>query len=93
MVTLYKDAYVYQPTFSEQKPCSAVLVKLSEKFVNRVMDALVSKFQPGVSAHYYVVLTLSRVAHANPAGFVPFLKSTLGTAVANMRSVRKDNMR
>ena len=57
------------------------------------MDALVSKFQPGVSAHYYVVLTLSRVAHANPAGFVPFLKSTLGTAVANMRSVRKDNMR
>lgn len=77
----------------EQKPCSAVLVKLSEKFVNRVMDALISKFQPGVSAHYYVVLTLSRVAQANPAGFVPFLKSTLGTTVTNMRSVRKDNMR
>ena len=45
---------------SPQKPCSAVLVKLSEKFVNRVMDALTAKFQPGVSAHYYVVLTLSR---------------------------------
>ncbi len=76
-----------------QKPCSQVLVTLSEKFINRVMDSLVGKFQPGVSVHYYVVVTLSKVAQANAMGFLPFLKGLLGTMVANMRSVRKDNMR
>jgi hypothetical protein len=95
IVSLATEEMTRQPDVipNVQKPCSVVLVRLSERFVGRVMEALLGKFQPGVSVHYYVVVTLSRVAQANATGFVPFLKGILGTMVANMKSVKKDNIR
>ena len=36
--------------------------------IGRVMDALMTKFQPGVPSHYYVITTLSAIAVVNPIG-------------------------
>ena len=36
--------------------------------IGRVMDALMTKFQPNVPSHYYVITTLSAIAVVNPIG-------------------------
>ena len=76
-----------------QKPCSEILIKLGEKHVEYVMEAILAKFQPGVQPHYYVVVTLSRLAHVNAIGTVPFLKGILGTLISNLKGAKRDTMR
>ena len=76
-----------------QKPCSAILVQVGEKVFDRVIEALMSKFQPSPLPHYYVVQTLSQLAHQNGTKIVPYLKSIMSTMNANMKSVKKDNMK
>ena len=65
-----------------QQPCSEVLVRLCRakpnssgssktgggSYIERVMEAVMSKFQPGVATHYYVITTLSAIAVVNPIG-------------------------
>ena len=65
-----------------QQPCSEVLVRLCRarpniggsnksaagSHIGRVMDALMTKFQPNVPSHYYVITTLSAIAVVNPIG-------------------------
>lgn len=77
-----------------QLPCSKILVRLgSRKHVDRIMDAVLSKFQPGATSHFYVLATLSELAISNPTHVVPFLKAILGTMLATMKSVKKDQLR
>eukprot|EP00094_Tigriopus_californicus_P000040 TCALIF_00040-PA protein Name:"Similar to CDC45 Cell division control protein 45 homolog (Homo sapiens)" AED:0.07 eAED:0.08 QI:0/0.16/0/0.85/1/1/7/0/2542 len=76
-----------------QKPCSNVLVKLGEHYMERVMDALLIKFQPGANIHFYVILSMSALAQANSMDIVPFLKAILGTVVANSKTVKKENIK
>lgn len=76
-----------------QKPCSNVLVKLGEHYMERVMDSLLIKFQPGANVHFYVIMSLSALAQANSTDIVPFLKAILGTVVANSKNVKKENIR
>ena len=67
-----------------QQPCSEVLVRLCRarpniggsnksaagSYIGRVMDALMTKFQPGAQTHYYVITTLSAIAVVNPIGMI-----------------------
>ena len=67
-----------------QQPCSEVLVRLCRarpniggcnksaagSYIGRVMDALMTKFQPGAQTHYYVINTLSAIAVVNPIGMI-----------------------
>jgi hypothetical protein len=57
------------------------------------MECILLKFQPGFQPHFYVVMTIGSLAHANALGAVPFLKAILGTMVANMRTIKKENLR
>ena len=37
-------------------------------YIERVMEAVMTKFQPGTTAHYYIITTLSAIAVVNPIG-------------------------
>jgi hypothetical protein len=78
-----------------QMPCSKILVRFGSRNHNiqRVMDSLLLKFQPGAPSHFYVISTLSELATCNPTHVVPFLKAILGTMLANMKSTKNDNLR
>ena len=66
-----------------QQPCSEVLVRLCRarpsggggnsksgggSYIERVMEAVMGKFQPGATTHYYVITTISAIAVVNPIG-------------------------
>ncbi|NWR96029.1 MROH1 protein, partial [Furnarius figulus] len=48
-----------------QEAASAVLVALGRRFINRVMEELLGKFQPGILPHYFVLHTFANLATAN----------------------------
>ena len=78
-----------------QLPCSKILVRLGSRPFNvqKVMETLLLKFQPGSASHFYVITTLSELATCNPTHVVPFLKAILTTMMANMKATKKDNLR
>ena len=78
-----------------QLPCSKILVRFGSRNhnVQKVMETLLLKFQPGSPSHYYVITTLSDLATCNPTHVVPFLKTILTTMMANMKATKKDYLR
>ncbi|KAK6041521.1 hypothetical protein COOONC_20975 [Cooperia oncophora] len=74
-----------------------VLVTLakSPRFASHVMDAILQKFQPGLttSPHRYIVLTMATIAEHNPFGLVPFLTDILSRTVPLLSHVRSDPLR
>ena len=78
-----------------QLPCSKILVRYGSRNhnVQKVMETLLLKFQPGSPSHYYVITTLSDLATCNPTHVVPFLKTILTTMMANMKATKKDYLR
>lgn len=76
-----------------QAAASEVLVALGRRFCIQVMDELLTKFQPGVTPHFFVIQTMANLAMANAFGFVPFLTSVLGTMMPMLESTKQDNMR
>ena len=78
-----------------QLPCSKILVRFGSRIYNvqKVMDSLLIKFQPGSPSHFYVIATLSDLATCNPTHIVPYLKAILGTMLANIKTTKKDNLR
>ena len=70
--------------------------------LEKVMDVLMTKFENPTGAkpnnqapHYYVIATLSAISVVNPIDVVPFYikKSILSSVLANMRTIKKDNLR
>ena len=64
-----------------QQPCSEVLVRLCRarpngcgnkngggSYIERVVEAVMTKFLPGIATHYYVITTLSAISVVNPIG-------------------------
>ena len=78
-----------------QLPCSKILVRFGSRNhnVQKVMETLLLKFQPGSPSHYYVITTLSDLATCNPTHVVPFLKTILTTMMSNMKATKKDYLR
>ncbi|NXP48808.1 MROH1 protein, partial [Heliornis fulica] len=48
-----------------QQAASEVLVAVGRRFINVVMEELLTKFQPGLVPHYFVVQTFADLAVAN----------------------------
>ncbi|XP_023364135.1 maestro heat-like repeat-containing protein family member 1 isoform X1 [Otolemur garnettii] len=76
-----------------QQAASSVLVAVGRQFINRVMEELLSKFQPGVLPHCSVVQTLANLAVSNVFGMVPFLPSILSTMLPMLGMAKQDEMR
>ncbi|KAM6454656.1 maestro heat-like repeat-containing protein family member 1 isoform 3-T3 [Liasis olivaceus] len=76
-----------------QQAASSVLVAVGRRFINQVMEELLTKFQPGVLPHCFVVLTFADLSVANVFGMVPFLNSILGTMLPMLAVAKQDNMK
>uniref|UniRef100_A0A452V4H8 Maestro heat like repeat family member 1 n=1 Tax=Ursus maritimus TaxID=29073 RepID=A0A452V4H8_URSMA len=76
-----------------QQAASSVLVAVGKRFIGKVMEELLSKFQPGALPHYFVVQTLANLAASNVFGMVPFLTSVLSTMLPMLGMAKHDTMR
>lgn len=48
-----------------QQAASSVLVAIGRRFINKVMEEILAKFQPGVLPHYFIVQTFADLSVAN----------------------------
>ncbi|XP_077209590.1 maestro heat-like repeat-containing protein family member 1 isoform X2 [Paroedura picta] len=76
-----------------QQAASNVLVAVGRRFINTVMEEVLTKFQPGVLPHYFVVRTFASLSVANVFGMVPFLPSVLGTMLPMLGMAKQDSMK
>ncbi|XP_059758346.1 maestro heat-like repeat-containing protein family member 1 isoform X9 [Balaenoptera ricei] len=76
-----------------QQAASNVLVAVGKRFISSVMEEMLSKFQPGVLPHHFVVQTLANLSVSNVFGMVPFLTSILNTMVPMLSAAKPDSMR
>ncbi|XP_007464667.1 PREDICTED: maestro heat-like repeat-containing protein family member 1 [Lipotes vexillifer] len=76
-----------------QQAASNVLVALGKRFISSVMEEMLSKFQPGVLPHHFVVQTLANLSVSNVFGMVPFLTSILNTMLPMLSAAKPDSMR
>ncbi|NXU39820.1 MROH1 protein, partial [Drymodes brunneopygia] len=76
-----------------QEAASSVLVEIGKRFLNKVMEEVLGKFQPGILPHPGVLRTFANLAVANVFGMVPFLNSILGTLLPMLGMARADSMK
>uniref|UniRef100_A0A3B4BDL5 Uncharacterized protein n=1 Tax=Periophthalmus magnuspinnatus TaxID=409849 RepID=A0A3B4BDL5_9GOBI len=75
-----------------QQAASNILVAVGNKHINDIMEEILSKFQPGVLPHFFVVQTLANLSDSN-FGMVPFLNAILGTMLPMLNMAKQDNMK
>ncbi|XP_061676018.1 maestro heat-like repeat-containing protein family member 1 isoform X2 [Syngnathoides biaculeatus] len=76
-----------------QQAASNILVAVGNKHINDIMEEILSKFQPGVLPHFFVVQTLANLSDSNVYGMVPFLNAILGTMLPMLTLTKQDNMK
>uniref|UniRef100_A0A8C2T7A6 Maestro heat like repeat family member 1 n=1 Tax=Coturnix japonica TaxID=93934 RepID=A0A8C2T7A6_COTJA len=76
-----------------QQAASNVLVAVGQRFINKVMEEVLTKFQPGILPHYFVMQTFANLAVSNVFGMVPFLNSILGTMLPMLGMAKQDHMK
>ncbi|XP_029958585.1 maestro heat-like repeat-containing protein family member 1 isoform X2 [Salarias fasciatus] len=76
-----------------QQAASNILVAVGNKHINDIMEEILSKFQPGVLPHFFVVQTLANLSDSNVYGMVPFLNAILGTMLPMLNIAKQDNMK
>ncbi|XP_072535589.1 maestro heat-like repeat-containing protein family member 1 isoform X2 [Salminus brasiliensis] len=76
-----------------QQAASNILVAVGNKYINDIMEEILSKFQPGVLPHFFVVQTLASLSDSNVYGMVPFLSAILGTMLPMLAMAKQDNMK
>ncbi|CAG12883.1 unnamed protein product, partial [Tetraodon nigroviridis] len=76
-----------------QQAASNVLVAVGKKHINDIMEEILSKFQPGLLPHFFVVQTLASLSDSNVYGMVPFLNAILGTMLPMLNMAKQDNMK
>ncbi|XP_038615875.1 maestro heat-like repeat-containing protein family member 1 isoform X1 [Tachyglossus aculeatus] len=79
--------------FDWQQAASSVLVAVGKRFINQVMEEVLTKFQPGVLPHYFIMQTFANLSVSNVFGMVPFLNSILGTMVPMLGMAKQDQMK
>nr|XP_046255582.1 maestro heat-like repeat-containing protein family member 1 isoform X1 [Scatophagus argus] len=76
-----------------QQAASNILVAVGNKHINDIMEEILSKFQPGLLPHFFVVQTLANLSDSNVYGMVPFLNAILGTMLPMLCMAKQDNMK
>ncbi|CAL8337909.1 unnamed protein product [Gadus morhua 'NCC'] len=80
-------------TLDWQQAASNILVAVGNKYINDIMEEILTKFQPGILPHFFVVQTLANLSDSNVYGMVPFLNAILGTMLPMLSMARQDNMK
>ncbi|XP_068612025.1 maestro heat-like repeat-containing protein family member 1 [Brachionichthys hirsutus] len=76
-----------------QQAASNILVAVGNKHINDIMEEILSKFQPGLLPHFFIVQTLANLSNANVYGMVPFLNAILGTMLPMLSMAKQDSMK
>ncbi|XP_063055853.1 maestro heat-like repeat-containing protein family member 1 isoform X2 [Engraulis encrasicolus] len=76
-----------------QQAASNILVAVGNKHINDIMEEILSKFQPGVLPHFFIVQTLASLSDSNVYGMVPFLNAILSTMLPMLGMAKQDNMK
>ncbi|XP_053737649.1 maestro heat-like repeat-containing protein family member 1 isoform X2 [Synchiropus splendidus] len=76
-----------------QQAASNILVAVGNKHINDIMEEILSKFQPGILPHFFVVQTLASLSDSNVYGMVPFLNAILGTMLPMLNMAKQDNLK
>ncbi|XP_036064685.1 maestro heat-like repeat-containing protein family member 1 isoform X1 [Onychomys torridus] len=76
-----------------QQAASSVLVAVGKRYINQVMEEVLSRFQPGVLPHSSVLYTLASLSSSNAFGMVPFLPSILSTMLPMLGMAKQDALR
>ncbi|XP_043923633.1 maestro heat-like repeat-containing protein family member 1 isoform X2 [Protopterus annectens] len=76
-----------------QQAASNVLVAVGVRFINEVMEEILTKFQPGILPHFFIVQTMAQLSTANVFGMVPFLNPILGTMLPMLGMAKQDSMK
>lgn len=76
-----------------QQAASSVLVAVGKRFICPVMEEMLTKFQPGLLPHPFIVQTLANLSISNVFGMVPFLTSILSTMLPMLSLAKHDSMR
>eukprot|EP01117_Protostelium_nocturnum_P011732 TRINITY_DN4276_c0_g1_i1.p1 TRINITY_DN4276_c0_g1~~TRINITY_DN4276_c0_g1_i1.p1 ORF type:complete len:1650 (+),score=410.28 TRINITY_DN4276_c0_g1_i1:183-5132(+) len=76
-----------------QGASSAILVSLGMRFPDEIIKELLSKFQPGIIPHYFIIKTLGDFAVANPLDTVPKMKEIFARILPVLGSVKLENMK
>ncbi|XP_067416227.1 maestro heat-like repeat-containing protein family member 1 isoform X3 [Emydura macquarii macquarii] len=76
-----------------QQAASDVLVAAGRHFINQVMEEVLTKFQPGILPHYFIMQTFANLSVSNVFGMVPFLNSILGTMLPMLGMAKQDHMK
>ncbi|XP_041528605.1 maestro heat-like repeat-containing protein family member 1 isoform X3 [Microtus oregoni] len=76
-----------------QQAASSVLVAVGKRFINQVMEEVLSRFQPGILPHSSVLHTLASLSVSNAFGMVPFLPSILSTMLPMLGMAKQDALR
>uniref|UniRef100_A0A8C8RI83 Maestro heat like repeat family member 1 n=1 Tax=Pelusios castaneus TaxID=367368 RepID=A0A8C8RI83_9SAUR len=76
-----------------QQAASDVLVAAGKRFINKVMEEVLTKFQPGILPHYFIMQTFANLSVSNVFGMVPFLNSIFGTMLPMLGMAKHDHMK
>lgn len=58
--------FVFQEVVPDwQQAASNILVAVGNKHINDIMEEILSKFQPGILPHFFVVQTLANLSDSN----------------------------
>lgn len=64
-VCLLPDVLVQEVIPDWQQAASNILVAVGKKHINDIMEEILSKFQPGLLPHFFVVKTLASLSDSN----------------------------
>ncbi|XP_069760405.1 maestro heat-like repeat-containing protein family member 1 [Narcine bancroftii] len=76
-----------------QEAASNLLVIMSFRFTDEVVQLLMETFKQGYQPHVYIVKTLTKVSTENPFCMVPFLKQIFGDMFPSLFGTKQEEMK
>ncbi|XP_043562386.1 maestro heat-like repeat-containing protein family member 1 [Chiloscyllium plagiosum] len=76
-----------------QEAASNLLVAMSFRFINEVVQLTMENFKQGHLPHVYMVKTLSKMSIQNVSGMLPFLKSIMETMIPVLIGVKDEDLK
>ncbi|XP_041052603.1 maestro heat-like repeat-containing protein family member 1 [Carcharodon carcharias] len=92
LATLWMTTLTGTQTDSQEAACN-LLVAMSFRFINEVVQLTMENFKQGHLPHVYMVKTLSKMSTQNVYGMVPFLKSIMETMIPVLIGVKEDELK
>lgn len=78
---------------ASQEAASNILVTMSFRFTDKVVQLMLENFKNGHHPHVFVVKTLTKLSAENPYSMVPFLKQILAAMFPSLFGTKQEEMK